>query len=226
MKLLTGVPASDTPVPSTFSRRQSARKPLPSAVLHWSVSAIQVYYPAIVKAPHKVMINRAPVLTLWAAVVAEQLGYEHETALTLGKCVAGLNAQSKGRMLGIFGPPKGPERGFPPKKVGLGEDFWIEICSRGVPVKNTADGIRAVVKDEPIDPDKVSKYLDGKFGDALPQVTTAMQELAGSFGRQELSDVSYSLYERFRPKIPPGQRGWGARGELDLGLIRSLAEKR
>ena len=30
-------------------------------------------------------INRAPVLTLWAAVVAERLGFEREEALTLGK---------------------------------------------------------------------------------------------------------------------------------------------
>jgi len=29
-------------------------------------------------------INRAPVLTLWAAVVAERLGFEWEEALTLG----------------------------------------------------------------------------------------------------------------------------------------------
>jgi hypothetical protein len=53
-------------------------------------------------APHTVTIDRAPVLTLWAAVVAERLGYDHETALTLGKAVAGLNAQSKGLRLGIF----------------------------------------------------------------------------------------------------------------------------
>ena len=32
-----------------------------------------------------VMINRAPVLTLWAAVVAEVLGFEHDEALTLGR---------------------------------------------------------------------------------------------------------------------------------------------
>ena len=32
-------------------------------------------------------INRAPVLTLWAAVVAEQLGFEHVEALTLGRAV-------------------------------------------------------------------------------------------------------------------------------------------
>jgi len=53
-------------------------------------------------AKKKIKINRAPVLTLWAAVVAKRLGYEEETALTLGKAVAGLNAQSKGRKLGIY----------------------------------------------------------------------------------------------------------------------------
>jgi hypothetical protein len=45
-------------------------------------------------ATYTVTINRAPVLTLWATVVAERLGYDHEAALTLGKAVAGLNAQS------------------------------------------------------------------------------------------------------------------------------------
>jgi len=43
-----------------------------------------------------VMVNRAPVLTLWAAVVAEVLGFEHDEALTLRRAVAGLNAYSKG----------------------------------------------------------------------------------------------------------------------------------
>ena len=52
-----------------------------------------------------VMVNRAPVLTLWAAVVAEVLGFEHDEALTLGRAVAGLNAYSKGVSLGLFQPP-------------------------------------------------------------------------------------------------------------------------
>ena len=51
-----------------------------------------------------VMINRAPVLTLWAAVVAEVLGFDHDEALTLGRAVAGLNAYSKGVSLGLFQP--------------------------------------------------------------------------------------------------------------------------
>ena len=36
---------------------------------------------------HTIKINRAPVLTLWAAVVAERLGFDRATALTLGQAV-------------------------------------------------------------------------------------------------------------------------------------------
>ena len=171
-----------------------------------------------------VLMNRAPVLTLWAAAVAERLGHDPETALTMGKAVAGLNAQSKGRMLGIFGPPKAPERGGPPKKVGLGEDYWVELCDRGVPVKRTDAGVRAVDRDKPIEPDAVRRYLSQKFGADLDSVSEAMAGLAASFTPEELAVCAYSLYERFRPDIPAGRRGWGAKGVLDLDLIRSLGE--
>ncbi|NQT85614.1 hypothetical protein HQ560_02555 [bacterium] len=174
--------------------------------------------------PHIVKINRAPVLTLWAAVVAERLGYEHDTALTLGKCVASLNAQTKGRMLGIYSTPKPPERGGPPKKVGLGEDFWVEICDRPVPVKNTEDGIRAVIKDKAIDPAAAQRYLASKFGDDLDPTVAAMTKLAQAFTPEQLADRAYDLYERFRPQIERGKRGWGQKGDLDLDLIRSLTQ--
>jgi hypothetical protein len=52
--------------------------------------------------PATISINRAPVLTLWAAVVAQHLGFRRDEALSLGKALAELNAQSKGRWLGIF----------------------------------------------------------------------------------------------------------------------------
>jgi hypothetical protein len=35
-----------------------------------------------------VMINRAAVLTLWAAVVAEMLGFDYDEALTLGRALS------------------------------------------------------------------------------------------------------------------------------------------
>ena len=37
-----------------------------------------------------VAINRAPVFTLWGSVVAERLGFDEDTALTLGRAVAAL----------------------------------------------------------------------------------------------------------------------------------------
>ena len=40
-----------------------------------------------------------------------------------------------------------------------------------------------------------------------------------------LAATAYDLYEKFRPAIPEGTRGWGAKGTLDLKLIRALARK-
>ena len=54
----------------------------------------------------KIEINRAPVLTLWAAVVAERFGFDRDEALSLAKAVAGLNAQSKGRRLEYSNPAR------------------------------------------------------------------------------------------------------------------------
>lgn len=172
-----------------------------------------------------VRVNRAPVLTLWAAVVAERQGYDWETALTLGKAVAGLNAQAKARHLGIVGPAKAPEGGGSPRGVGLGEDCWVEVCGRPVPAKHTEAGLRAVVKDQCIDPAAVQRYLQSKFGEEFGAVLEAMRELAGTYAVEELAGCAYGLYERFRPQIPAGKRGWGQAGELDLGRVRGLGRK-
>jgi hypothetical protein len=142
----------------------------------------------------------------------------------LGKAVAGLNAQSKGRRLGIYSSPEAIQGGESHKKVGLGEDFWVEVCGRPVPAKNTPDGVRAVVKDLPIDPASVERYLTSKFGDSLEDVREAMIELASSYSPEELAVRSYGLYEAFRPQIASGKRGWGQKGELSLDRVRSLAK--
>ena len=84
---------------------------------------------------HQVQINRAPVLTLWAAVVAERMGFEWSEALTLGKVLAGLNAQSKGRMLGLFGPPKGGPHGKPEKVGGCTSTAEVQCSPNACSVK-------------------------------------------------------------------------------------------
>ena len=84
-------------------------------------------------------------------------------------------------------------------------------------------GLRALSGESPIHPESVQKYLEGKFGDALKDVSKAMLGLAKSLPPSELAEKAYTLYEKFRPEIPPGKKGWGASGKLDLDLIRKMA---
>jgi len=168
-----------------------------------------------------ITINRAPVLTLWAVIVAERLGFDPDEALTLGKAIAGLNAQAKGQRLGILHPRE--EKPEKERERGAGEAFLIELVGRPVPAINTADGLRATIKGKPITPESVTGYLEGKFGEDLTAVRAAMEELAQALEPQQLEAKAYSLYVKFRPAIPEGKRGWGAQGRLDLDYIRSLA---
>ena len=69
----------------------------------------------------------------------------------------------------------------------------------------------------------MQKYLEGKFGDTLEDASKAMLELARSLPPAQLAEKVYTLYEIFRPEIPPGKKGWGASGKLDLDLIRKMA---
>src|SRR5450432_481157 len=101
----------------------------------------------------QITINRAPVLTLWASVVAQRLGFDEDEALTLGKAVAGLNAQAKGRRLGLFKPHE--EKPKKAREKERGERFLIEVCGRPVPATNTDEGIRAVKGAQVIEPDGV-----------------------------------------------------------------------
>ena len=106
-----------------------------------------------------ISINRAPVLTLWAAVVAQRLGFAEDEALTLGRAVAGLNAYSKGRRLGLFKPHE--EKAKKAREKEPGERFLVEVCGRPVPATNTDDGIRAVKGAQVIQPEGVRRYLAG-----------------------------------------------------------------
>jgi hypothetical protein len=175
-------------------------------------------------AKNVVKINRAPVMTLWEAVVAERLGFDRDEALTLGRSVAGLNAQAKGRSLGIFKPAEKPARQEHAARK-MDEDFFVELLGRHVPARKTKDGIRAIAKDAVVEPAPVQRYQAGKFGDRLDEVRSAMDDLARTYEPQDLAERAYGLYEQFRPQIAGGTRGWGQAGDLDLDLVRSLVGK-
>lgn len=132
----------------------------------------------------KVVINRAPVLTLWAAIVAERSGHAWTTALSLGKTVAGLNVQAKRRHLGIF-TSKEPATGETKPKTAAPVE-WVTVCGRPVPVRATADGLRAVSDESVVDPESVTRYLEKAFGESLGDVLVAKRELARAFPPAEI----------------------------------------
>jgi hypothetical protein len=169
-----------------------------------------------------IRINRAPVLTLWAAVVAERLGLDWDEALTMGRAVAGLNAYSKGVRLGLYEPTPEAERERR-HKAKHGAEIQVALLHRAVPAVQTPEDVRALSKDRPIAPAGVQRYLEGKFGERLGDARKAMEKLARSMPARDLAAKAYGLYERFRPAIPSGVRGWGAAGDLDLDEIERLA---
>jgi len=173
----------------------------------------------------RIKVNRAPVLTLWAAVVAERLGFDPEAALTLGRAVAGYTAQAKGQGLGIYHPKETEERDKE-QPAPPGEKIFVGLMGRVLPAVRTASGVRALTKDRPADPDSVRRYLASKFGENLAQVEGVMRELAAAFPPDRLNESAYGLYERFRPKVARGKEGWGAAGELDLDRVRGLVPKK
>ena len=145
-----------------------------------------------------ISINRAPVLTLWAAIVAERLGFDRDEALSLGKALAGLNAQTKGRRLGICKPHE--EKMHKAREKEHGEQFWVELLGRPIPAKNSENGVRAVTGGAPIEPDGVARYLESKFAGELQAARSAMRRLAKSFPPKVLAKNAFGPYERFRPE--------------------------
>jgi hypothetical protein len=174
-----------------------------------------------------IRINRAPVLTLWATVVGERLGLAPDTALTCGQAVAGMTAYAKGVRLGIYAPHEArPGEAPPPVPRGVtGPIREVELLGRRVHVAETAAGARAISKGEVVKPEAVERYLASRFGEHLAAARAAMTRLAGSLAPDELAERAFHLYEQFRPEVPADEKGWGAKGVLDLGRIDALSHR-
>ena len=175
--------------------------------------------------PTTIRINRAPVLTLWAAVVAEQLGCPPETALTLGRFVAGSSARAKARRLGIV--EEGAAERREKARELRGQRETVRLLGQEIPVLPAPDGtLRAKDDRKPSSTKSVAAYVARAFGDRLAEARAAMEHLAASLPPDELNRVGFQLYEHFRPDVPEGVKGWGAKGELKLDEIEKLAGAR
>jgi hypothetical protein len=180
--------------------------------------AAACYAPLVPSAPLPLRINRAPVLTMWAAVVAERLGYPPETALTLGRFVAGSSARAKARRLGIVEETEEAAERRERVRELRGERPTVRLLGREIPVLPAPGGtLRAEDDGKHSSAESVAAYVARAFGDRLAEARAAMEALAESLPPDELNRVGFRLYERFRPDVPEGVKGWGREGRARFG---------
>lgn len=175
-----------------------------------------------------VTINRAPVLELWAATVTSFLheGLSWETCLSAGSAISTLCAISKGRSIGAVEPPdpetaekKRQERQERAEKEQLEE---LEVMGFNLRLKDGS----ILVSDKPKKANESA--LTHKFGEQAYVRTKASFEQALESWRgagEGLNAQAFHMYEDFRPTVPPGQKGWGRRGQLNLQAVKDAVTK-
>lgn len=86
VKKLLKLSAKSKPTKSKKAKGSDLDRPLPTAASQVSVVDFDfeeiLYLPALEQ--KSVVINKAPILALWAVIVAERLGFTREEALSLG----------------------------------------------------------------------------------------------------------------------------------------------
>ncbi|KAG8885860.1 hypothetical protein FRB97_009022 [Tulasnella sp. 331] len=158
-------------------------------------------------------VNRAPVMTAWATIVAERLGFKREEALSIASVYTELNATSKGISIGVFDESKNRDH------IAGSTQPFVEVMGRK-PVLETESGEwRGIVKGSPVDPNSPYGYIHRSFRQTLPWVIGSMRLLANSFeDAAELNRRGYDLYCDFRPENP----GWGKKAEMRMESILKL----
>jgi len=165
-----------------------------------------------------IRVNRAPVLTLWAAIVAERLGHDADAAITLGRAVAGSSARVKARAIGL---EEKREDGGVRNAAKPAPQQTVHLLGRDLPVVERNGSPYALDHGKPTVPRPAHAYVEKAFGEHLRAVRKAMEALADSLPPEELNRIGFRLYERFRPEVPAGAAGWGKKGILDLKLIEN-----
>lgn len=174
----------------------------------------------------EIVVNRAPLLTLWASVVAQRLGHPTDTALTLGRAVAGQTAAAKGKRLGILEARLSAERErIQTHRDAMGAES-VRFMGRTISCLRTPQGLRALADAHPMDPDSVRRYLATKFKDALALVEGKLTALAAAYSPDELEARAMDLYMAMRPVVGPGKMGWGKAGRLEIERIDQLLARR
>ncbi|KAK7709849.1 hypothetical protein SLS64_006091 [Diaporthe eres] len=174
-----------------------------------------------------ITINRAPVLELWGASVAQFLhpDFSWDLCLSIGSSISTITAISKGRSIGTIAPPDESKDAASKNQNKKKGDDLTTVKVMGFPMTIKDDSV--IVKGKPKTTREVSlvrKYgSDESYGKAKDAMTEALQDWKGK--EDELDAKAFHMYEQFRPDVAKGQKGWGRKGELHLSKLRDTIRK-
>ena len=151
--------------------------------------------------PEAVVINRSPVMIIWAAAVAQAaLAMDWSEALSTASATAALFARAKGRSLGLYSDG-------PPAAAPAHESAWL--LGQAVPIQRTEHGVRGLalpygtnssadVPLVPVAPGAVARSMESAFGEHFGAAWHAMLGLATAVPAERLradgGRLGYDLY--------------------------------
>lgn len=176
-----------------------------------------------------IIINRAPVLQLWAASIAHftypRLSWE--TCLSVGSAVSSICAVTKGRSIGTVpeideSNAKQEER---KKNKNKQKDLdEIEIMHFKLKLKEGLAIVGSGPKGKPGSKDALKKkFGEEQYEKAKDAFDDALKSWKGE--EDELNKKAFHFYEQFRPDVSKGQKGWGRKGELSLETVKTTVQK-
>jgi hypothetical protein len=178
-----------------------------------------IFVPEVVSEAERIHINRSPVLTLWAAIVAEKIANVTFTeAISLGGALVSLIAKGKGVSLGIFSDADGGNS----SAQAIGADREFDLLGTRIKANSTSAGIRGIGESgEEVDPFRTWNLLQRRFGQSLGYVYRTLCAAAEAAG-DSLPETAYQFYMHIRPQVPCGAKGWGAHGYLEMHKVSSF----
>ncbi|KAF8165272.1 hypothetical protein B0H34DRAFT_793681 [Crassisporium funariophilum] len=164
-----------------------------------------------------IVVNRAPVMTAWATIVAERMHFSREEALSIASVYTEMNAKSKGVSLGIY--KREEERGIEAAKNGT--QPYVELMGRRPLYRTQTGQWRALSNGTPVPPGTAFSYISRSFRQTTSHCIGALRLLAESYTPQDLNDKAWSLYAQFRPEV----NEWGKRSEFHCKTILGLRKE-
>lgn len=178
-----------------------------------------------------VTINRAPVLELWASCVTQLLYplLSWNTCLSTGGAISTITAISKGRSIGKIEKPSPEEaqnkREERQQQAADGQLEELETMSFKLSLNQSGQAMAAGKPKKANEGALTKKYGGSEEYERVKRTfNEALQAWKGS--EDQLSERAFGMYEDFRPSVPPGQSGWGRKGQLNLETVKSAVSNK